>query len=97
MELEIEIKKVPRYEVKIQGVSIGEFEKTSAWEGMVKFESTANKGSIIVDNRCDAIDNIFNCIGLGENLTILPVIKITPSLIPTTNVDKCSRNPPKEL
>ena len=82
MELEIELELIERYKVKIKGVDVGEFEKTDKWEGISKLKN--EQGVILIDDSDPKIfENIFK--GLIPNEPSKhSVIKITPSLIPTT-------------
>tara|TARA_R110001599_G_scaffold100770_9_gene258153 strand:+ start:11243 stop:11494 length:252 start_codon:yes stop_codon:yes gene_type:complete len=81
MELDIEITPVEKFDVKINGKSIGEFERKSSWEGFVKLQNM--HGQIIATDDRSFIDNIFSGIFNTENKSNFSVVKITPSLIPT--------------
>lgn len=80
MELNIEITPVEKFEVKINGKSIGEFEKTSSWEGFVKLQSS--QGQIIAADERSMIDKMFDGILNTEKQSSFSVVKITPNLIP---------------
>jgi len=79
-KLEIEILPVEKFEVKIRGKSIGEFERVSSWEGFVKLVS--NRGEIIAADERTVIDKMFTGMFSAEKQSSFIVVKITPSLIP---------------
>lgn len=81
MDLEIEIIPVEKFEVKINGQSIGEFEKKDSWEGMVKMQN--KDGVIIANDERSVVDKMFNGVFDSEKQSSFSVMKITPSLIPT--------------
>jgi len=81
MKLDIEIVPIEKFEVKINGKSIGEFERKSSWEGFVKLES--RNGQIIASDDRSLVDKMFNGILDSQKQSSFSVVKITPSLIPT--------------
>lgn len=81
MELDIEITPIEKFEVKINGKSIGEFEKKSSWEGFVKLEN--GQGQIIATDERSIIDKMFDGILSTEKQSSFSVVKITPNLIPS--------------
>ena len=83
MDLEIEIIPIEKFEVRVDGKSIGEFEKKSSWEGMIKLQN--EKGVIIVNDDRDIVDKIFHGIFDTEKQSSFSVVKITSSLIPTSS------------
>ena len=80
MDIDIEIVPIEKFEVKINGKSIGEFEKKSSWEGFVKLES--KHGQIIAADERSMIDKMFDGILNTEKQSSFTVVKITPDLIP---------------
>ena len=78
--MEIEITPIEKFEVKVNGKSIGEFNKTSSWEGFVKLES--RQGQIIAADERTLIDKMFDGVLNSEKQSSFSVIKITPGLIP---------------
>lgn len=83
MDLEIEIIPVEKFEVKIKGKSIGEFEKKTSWEGLVKMQS--DKGIIIASDDRNIMEKMFDGLSDAEKQSRFSVVKITPSLIPMNN------------
>ena len=81
MQLNIEINPIEKFEVKINGKSIGEFERESSWEGMVKLRH--KQGVIIASDERSLIDKMFDRALNSERQSSFSVLKITPSLIPT--------------
>lgn len=79
MDIEVEIIPVEKFVVKINGNSIGEFEKDSSWEGMVKLKNS--KGVIIASDERTLIDKMFDGVLTSEKQSSFTVIKITPTLI----------------
>jgi len=82
MELNIEINPIEKFEVKVNGVAIGEFEKDSSWEGFVKMKDK-NGAVIIASDERSIVDKMFNGLFDKEKQSEFSVVKITPSLIPT--------------
>lgn len=80
MDMNIEITPVEKYEVKVDGKSIGEFELDSSWEGFVKLKN--ENGVIIANDERTLIDKMFDGILRTEEKALFSVLKITPSLIP---------------
>ena len=82
MGLEIELELIERYKVKMKGVDVGEFEKVDKQEGISKLKS--DSGVILIDDSDPKIfENIFKGV-IPSEPSRHNVIKITPSLIPTT-------------
>jgi len=81
MELEIEIVPIEKFEVKINGKSIGLFESKSSWEGFVKLQNDA--GVIIASDDRNLVGKMFADIFTKEKKSSFSVVKISPSLIPT--------------
>ena len=84
MDLEIEIIPVEKFEVKISGKSIGQFEVKSSWEGLVKMEDSDGRVIIASDYR-NLVDTMFSDVFGKEKQSSFSVVKISPSLIPTAN------------
>ena len=80
-QLKIEITPIEKFEVKINGVSIGEFAAESTWEGMVKLRS--QKGIIIASDERNIVDKMFNGLFDHDKNACFEVVKISPSLVPT--------------
>jgi len=80
-DLRVEIKPIEKFEVTINGTSLGEFEKESEWEGLVKIKNA--DGAIIVSDDRSGISKVFDHI-LGSEPTegSFPVVKISAGLIP---------------
>ena len=78
----MEVKLVPleKYELIIDGQSIGEFTKISSWEGMSKF--ICNNGEVIVDEGESTFSSIFDRMFDKADKSICPVMKISSGLIP---------------
>ena len=81
MKLDIEITPVEKFEIKVNGKIIGEFECESSWEGMVKLKN--KDGVIIAGDERSLVDKMFNGILDSEKQPSFSVLKITPSLIPS--------------
>ena len=80
MSLDIEIVPIENFEVKINGESIGIFEKKSSWEGMVKLQN--KDGIVIANDENDTVGKMLSDIFNIEKQSSFSVVKITPSLIP---------------
>lgn len=80
IKLDIEITPVEKFEVKINGTPVGEFECDSSWEGMVKLKN--KDGVIIASDERSLIDKMFSGVITAEKQSSFSVLKITPSLIP---------------
>jgi len=78
--VKIEVTLIERYDVKINGDSVGEFKKESEWNGMS--DLVMGNESIVVDGLEEGIfDNMFK--GVTNNKTKkCNVVKISPGLIP---------------
>lgn len=81
MEMSVEVIPVKRVEVKFNGISLGEFDNKSSWEGMTKLQN--KDGIIIIDDNETMIDKMFSGMFGNEDKKTHLVLKITPSLIPT--------------
>lgn len=80
MELKIEITPIEKFEVKINGESIGEFAAESTWDGMVKLRG--QQGIIIASAERNIVDKMFNGLFDNDKKACFEVVKISPSLVP---------------
>lgn len=80
MKLKVELTPIERFDVKINGVSIGTFEKESSWEGLTKLKG--KDGLVIIEDDNDFITALFKGV-FDHSPSEHNVYKITPSLIPT--------------
>ncbi len=79
MKIVVELTPIERFEVKIGGRSLGEFEKESSWEGLSKLRGSG--GHIIIeDSGPTIVENMFKG-RLPEEPQKHTVVLITPELM----------------
>jgi len=83
-DLTIKLEPLRRFKVTINGVDIGEFQKTSDWEGLFKLQNSKGQVIIAADSE-SAFDKIFRDIfnpRPNEKQHEYSVVQLTPDLIP---------------
>ena len=76
ISMDIEVIPVNKVKVKFKGKSLGEFDRKSSWEGMIKLQN--KDGAIIIVDDINIIDKLFDGVMSDKEHKTYSVLKIKP-------------------